>query len=167
MRKLAHKLVLAAGAAAILGAGTIAVSAQQGDKLAIIKARQDFMEDQQHAVGQIQAFAKGTGDRQGAIDGVNKLLDLSSKMDAKFLAANFPTGTSATDFPDKTNTKPEFWQHLDSVQAAPAKLHDAELKLADIVKTGTPEEVGQAMTSTYRGSCNGLCHDSYRLPLKH
>jgi cytochrome c556 len=165
MKNLALKGILAAGVAALFAAGAISVYAQQGDKLEIIKARKDFMEDQQHAVGQIQAFAKGTGDRQGAVDGVNKLLDFSSKMDAKFFAANFPAGTSATDFPGKTNAKPELWQHLDEAQAAPAKVHDAELKLADVVKTGTPDEVGQAMTATYRGSCNALCHDSYRLPL--
>jgi cytochrome c556 len=167
MKNVALKGILAVGIVALFAGGTVSVFAQQSDKLAIIKARQDFMEDQQHAVGQIQAFAKGTGDRQGAVDGVNKLLDLSSKMDAKFFAASFPAGTSATDFPDKTNAKPEFWQHLDEVKAAPAKLHDAELKLADVVKTGTPDEVGQAMTATYRSSCNALCHDSYRLPLKH
>ena len=57
MKKLAQKAVFVAGATALLAAGTISVVAQQGDKLAIIKARQDFMEDQQHAVDAIQAFA--------------------------------------------------------------------------------------------------------------
>ena len=87
------------GAAALLAAGTAAVFAQQGDKAAIVKARKDFMTDQQHAVNAINAFAKGTGERQGAIDGANKLLELSSKIDAKFIDTYFPAGTSSADMP--------------------------------------------------------------------
>lgn len=160
------KGVLAAGVVALLAAGTVAGYAQQGDKLAAVKARQDFMSQQQHAVGAIQAFAKGTGDRQAAIDGANKLLDLSNQMNAKFDTI-FAPGTSSADFPGKSGAKPELWQHLDEVKAAPAKLHAAELKLADVVKTGDPKTVGTAMTDLYKTSCNGLCHDAYRLPLKH
>lgn len=167
MNNLVYRGLLVAGVAAFVAAGTMNVFAQQGDKLSAIKARQDFMKDQQHAVGAIQAFAKGTGDRDAAIAGANKLLDLSSKMDAKFFAANFPAGTSSTDFPGKTNAKPELWQNLTEVEAAPAKLHTAELKLLDVVKTADAATVGQQMTATYRDSCNGLCHDKYRLPLQH
>lgn len=166
MKTVMYRGMLVAGLAAFAAAGTMSAFAQQGDKPPIVKARQDFMEDQQHAFNAIQAFAKGTGDRQGAIDGVNKLLDLSSKMDAKFLETNFPAGTSSADLPGKTNAKPELWQNLDEAKAAPAKLHEAELKLAEVVKTGDPQAVGQAATATYRGSCNGLCHDKFRLPLQ-
>ncbi|HVA12763.1 MAG TPA: cytochrome c [Stellaceae bacterium] len=166
MKNLAYKGILAAGVAVLLAAGTVGVDAQQGDKLASIKARQDFMKDQQHAVGAIQAFAKGTGNRQAAIDAANKLVEMSTEMSAKFDTL-FPPGTSSTDFPGKTNAKPELWQHLDEVKAAPAKLHAAEVKLVEVVKTADAATVGQAMSATYRQSCNGLCHDSYRLPLKH
>jgi len=166
MKNLAYRGILVAGVGALLAAGTAAAFAQQGDKAATIKARKDFMEDQQHAVNAIQAFAKGTGERQGAIDGVNKLLDLSSKMDAKFIETYFPAGTSATEFPDQTHAKPELWQHLDEAKAAGPKLHEAELKLVDVVKNGDPKAVGDGMTATYRGSCNGLCHDQFRLPIQ-
>jgi cytochrome c556 len=144
----------------------VSVVAQQDDKLAQIKARQTFMDDQQHAVNAINAFAKGTGDRQGAIDGVNKLLDLSTEMGTKFDAL-FPAGTSATDFPDKSKAKPEFWQHLDEVKAAPAKLHTAELTLVDVVKNGDAATVGTSMRNVYTQSCNALCHDSYRIAEHH
>lgn len=154
----------AAGAALLVAAGAATVMADDS-KEAIVKARQDFMEDQQHAVNAINAFAKGTGDRAAAIDGANKLIDYSKQMEAKF-AVLFPPGTSSVDVPDKSKAKPELWQHLDEVKAAPAKLRVAELKLVDVVKTADPAAVGDAMRSTYRGSCNGLCHDSYRLPLK-
>jgi cytochrome c556 len=166
MKNVLSKGMLILGAAALLAAGTAAVFAQQGDKAAIIKARKDFMKDQQQAVGAIQAFAKGTGDRQGAIDGANKLLELSSKIDAKFIDTYFPAGTSSADFPGETHAKPELWQHLDAVKTAGPKLHEAELKLADVVKTGDAKTVGDTMTATYRESCNALCHDNYRLPLQ-
>ena len=167
MENFVQKGMLAAGVATLLTTGTIAVFAQAGaDKAAIVKARKDFMTEQQHAVNAIQAFAKGTGDRQAAIDGANKLLELSTKIDAKFIETYFPAGTSSADLPGQTNAKPELWQHLDEVKAAGPKLHEAEIKLAEVVKTGDPQTVGKAMTDTYRGSCNALCHDSYRLPLQ-
>ena len=162
------KRIVRAGVAAAVGAGLLvaagAVTVMADDsKEAIVKARQDFMEDQQHAVNAINAFAKGTGDRAAAIDGANKLVDYSKQMETKF-AALFPPGTSSTDLPDKSKAKPELWQHLDEVKAAPAKLREAELKLVDVVKTADPAAVGDAMRNTYRSSCNALCHDSYRVP---
>jgi cytochrome c556 len=166
MKNVLNKAMLIAGAAALLAAGTAAVFAQQGDKAAIVKARKDFMTDQQHAVNAINAFAKGTGERQGAIDGANKLLELSSKIDAKFIDTYFPAGTSSADMPGQTNAKPELWQHLDEAKTAGPKLHEAELKLVDVVKTGDPKTVGDTMTAIYRGSCNALCHDQFRLPLQ-
>jgi len=166
MRKFLTTGVLVAGVGALLAAGTAGVFAQQGDKAAIIKARKDFMESQQKAFNGISAFGKGTGDRQGAIDGLNKLLEYSSKIDAKFIDTYFPAGTSASDFPGQTNAKPELWQHLDEAKTAGPKLHDAEMKLADVIKTGDAQTVAQAGTQLYRGSCNGLCHDQFRLPLQ-
>jgi len=166
MKKFLFKGILVAGVGALLAAGTAGVFAQQGDKAAIIKARKDFMESQQKAFNGISAFGKGTGDRQGAIDGLNKLLEYSSKIDAKFIDTYFPAGTSSADFPGQTNAKPELWQHLDEVKAAGPKLHEAELKLVDVVKTGDAQTVAQAGTQLYRGSCNALCHDQFRLPLQ-
>ena len=66
----------------------------------------------------------------------------------------------------RRNAKPELWQHLDAVKTAGPKLHEAELKLADVVKTGDAKTVGDTMTATYQESCNALCHDNYRLPLQ-
>jgi cytochrome c556 len=165
MRNLMYRGVLVAGVGALLAVGTAGVFAQQGDKAAIIKARKDFMEDQQKAFNAISAFGKGTGERQAAIDGANKLVDYSKQLEAK-LPELFPAGTSAADFPGQTNAKPELWQNLDEAKAAPAKLREAELKLVDVVKTGDAQTVGQTATATYRGSCNALCHDKFRLPLQ-
>lgn len=167
MKNLMFRGILIAGISALLAAGTVSVFAQAGaDKATIVKARKDFMTDQQKAVNAINAFAKGTGERQGAIDGANKLIELSSKIDAKFIDTYFPAGTSSADMPGQTNAKPELWQHLDEAKTAGPKLHEAELKLVDVVKTGDPKTVGDTMTAIYRGSCNALCHDQFRLPLQ-
>jgi cytochrome c556 len=167
MKKFALKGVLVAGVAGLLAAGTVGVFAQAGaDKATIVKDRKDFMKSQQQAFNAITAFAKGTGDREAAVAGANKLLELSSKIDAKFIDTYFPAGTSSADLPGQTNAKPELWQHLDDAKAAGPKLHEAELKLADVVKTGDPKTVGDTATATYRSTCNGLCHDQFRLPLQ-
>ncbi|HWE76308.1 MAG TPA: cytochrome c [Stellaceae bacterium] len=168
MKKLLLKSVFVAGIGAFVAVGSVSVFAQAGaDKAAIVKGRKDFMKEQQQAFNAISAFAKGTGDRDAAIAGANKLLELSSKMDAKFIETNFPAGTSSTDLPGQTNAKPELWQHVDEAKAAGPKLHEAELKLAEMVKTGDPQTVGQTATATYRNTCNALCHDQFRLPLQH
>jgi cytochrome c556 len=167
MKNLLNKGMIIAGAAALLAAGTAGVFAQAGaDKAAIVKARKDFMKEQQQAFNAISAFGKGTGDREAAIAGANKLLELSSKIDAKFIDTYFPAGTSSADLPGETNAKPELWQHLDEAKAVGPKLHEAELKLADVVKTGEAQTVAQTATATYRSSCNALCHDQFRLPLQ-
>lgn len=162
MKKFFRTGMMVAGAGWLVAVGTMSVLAQDS-KEAIVKARQDFMQEQQHAVNDINAFAKGTGDRAAAIAGATKLVDLSKQMETKF-AALFVPGTSSTDFPDKSKAKPELWQHLDEAKAAPPKLREAELKLIDVVKTADAATVGDTMRTTYRSSCNALCHDSYRVP---
>jgi cytochrome c556 len=162
MNSILRTGIMMAGAGLLLASGAFSVTAQDAGKEAAIKARQDFMQDQQHAVNAINNFAKGTGDRSAAIDAANKLIDLSKQMEVKF-AALFPPGTSSADVP-KSKAKPELWQHLDELKGVPAKLHDAELKLVDVVKTADPQTVGDTMRATYRDTCNALCHDSYRVP---
>jgi cytochrome c556 len=167
MKKILLKGVLVASVGALLAVGSAGVFAQEGaDKAAIVKARKDFMKEQQQAFNAISAFAKGTGDREAAIAGSNKLLELSSKIDAKFIDTYFPPGTSSADLPGQTNAKPELWQHLDEAKTAGPKLHEAEVKLAEVVKTADAKTVGDTATATYRSSCNALCHDQFRLPLQ-
>ncbi len=161
---LFQKGLMAAGVGLVLAAGTVGVFAAD-DKEAVIKTRGDFMGAQQKAVGQVQAFAKGTGDRAGAIDGVTKLVAMSTELEAKFIAF-FPPGTSNVDFPKLARAKPELWQgtNLDQAKAAIPKMHDAQVKLLEVVKTADAETVGKAMSDNYRDTCNGLCHNAYRGP---
>jgi cytochrome c556 len=161
MRNFWQTGTLAAGIGLLLATGAVSVTAQE-DKAAVVKTRQDFMDSQQKAVDAVVAFGKGTGDRQAAIDGVNTLLAKSTELGEK-LAVFFPPGTSTVDFPGKSYAKPEIWQEFDKFKSNPAKLHDAELKLLDTVKTADAATVGAATSAFYRDSCNG-CHTPYRAP---
>jgi cytochrome c556 len=154
--------MMATGIALLAVAGAASVTAEES-KEDTIKARQNFMEEQQHAVNAINAFAKGQGTREAAVEGADKLLDLSKQLETKFVVL-FPPGTSNADFPGKTRAKPELWQHFDEAKAAPAKLHAEQLKLVAVVKTADAQTVGQAMGAFYRETCNGLCHNAFRAP---
>ena len=157
-----QKSMIVAGVGMLLAAGTVGVFAQE-DKSAALKQRQDFMDAQQKAVGAVNAFAKGTGDRQAAIDGANKLVAMSDELAAKF-DTFFPAGTSNAEFPGKTRAKPELWANLTQVKKDLPKLHDADVKLVDVAKTADAATVGKAMADSYRDTCNALCHNSYRAP---
>ncbi len=155
MRRMTRWGAVIGLAAAVLVAGTRSGIAQ--DKLAEIKARQDFMKRQQDDVDAINAYAKGKGDKAVALEKANDLLSLTGK-----IVDQFPAGTSATDFPGKTKAKPEIWQEMDKFKAIPPRLHTMEVKLVDVINTGTPQQAGDEMRSIYRGGCNS-CHGPYRM----
>lgn len=68
------------------------------------------MENRQKAVDSVIAFAKGKADRQAAIDGANKLLDLSKQLEANFDVL-LSDGSSGADSSGKIRVKPALWQH--------------------------------------------------------
>jgi cytochrome c556 len=150
-----HAITVAAVAAGLMA---IAFASVAQDKQAQIKLRQDFMEQQQKDVDAINAYVKGQGDKATALDKANDLIALAPK-----IVDQFPAGTSAKDFPGKTKAKPELWEEWDKAKLLPAKLRDAEEKLAQAIKTGTPQEVGLELRSVYRNNCTA-CHGPYRLP---
>lgn len=150
------------GAGVALAVAVVLMSSASGiaqeDKLALIKARQDFMEAQQKDVNAINAYAKGTGDKDTALAKANDLIALAPK-----IMDHFQPGTSAKEFPDKTKAKPELWAEMEKAKQFAAAVKPAEEKLVEVIKTGTPEEVGNEMRTVYRTNCNG-CHTPYRLP---
>lgn len=162
MKNIFQTGMMVAAIGLMVAGGAVSVTAQDS-KEAIIKARQDFMDAQQKAVNAVNAFAKGTGERPAAIDGANKLVELSKELETKF-AALFVPGTSNADFPGKTRAKAELWQNIDQAKSALPKLREAEIKLVDVVKTADAQTVGQTMSATYRDTCNALCHNAYRAP---
>lgn len=152
--KLGVALALAAAMSVMSSAGGMA----QDDKLALIKARQDFMEAQQKDFDAISAYAKGTGDKDTAQAKLDDLIAHAVKV-----MDNFPPGTSAKEFPGKTKAKPELWEEMDKVKQIAAALKPAEEKLVEVIKTGTPDQLRAAAGSLYHNNCTG-CHTPYRLP---
>src|SRR5579884_4096534 len=102
MKKILLKGVLVAGVGALLAVGSASVFAQDGDKLAAIKARQDFMKAQGADVKAISDFSKGQGDQAAATKAAEDLQARSQK-----LGSILVPGTSTKEFPDQTKAKPE------------------------------------------------------------
>ncbi len=77
------------------------------------------------------------------------------------ILALFVPGTSSTDMPGKSNAKAEIWTDWEKFKAIPLVLHDAELKLADAVKSGDKGAMGAAIGNVGKNGC-GACHSTFR-----
>jgi cytochrome c556 len=147
--------VVGAGAAAVLLAGVVAGIAQ--DKLALVNDRQTFMKAQGADAKAIGEYAKGSGDQAAALKAIDDLLARNPK-----ILAQFPPGTSATDFPGKSNAKPELWTDMDKVKAIPAVLQGEEEKVKAAIQSGDQKAVAAAFGSMGKNGC-GACHSTYRV----
>lgn len=157
MRSMMQQGMLAIGLGLFVAAGTVSVFAQQDDKLAAIKARQDFMKAQGADAKAISDYSKGQGDQATALKAINDLIARQPKIDALFVP-----GTSATDFPGKTNAKPELWTDTAKVAAIRAALLTEEKKLVVAVQSGDKQAVADQLAATNKAGC-GACHGAYRL----
>lgn len=157
MRKWMQRGMLAIGLGLFVVAGTVSVFAQQDDKLAAIKARQDFMKAQGADAKAISDYSKGQGDQAKALAAINDLIARQPKISALFVP-----GTSATDFPGKTNAKPELWTDTAKVQAIETALAAQEQKLLVAVQGGDKQAVADQLAATNKVGC-GACHGAYRL----
>ena len=157
MKKFMHRGILALGIAVLVGAGTVSVFAQQGDKEVAIKARQDFMKAQGADVKAISDFSKGQGDQAAATTAANDLVTRAPK-----IPGLLTPGTSVADFPDKTKAKPELWTDTDKVKAILAALQTEEGKLVTAVKSGDKQAVADQLAATNKAGC-GACHGAYRI----
>jgi len=148
--------LMAAAVGLLIAGGAISVTAQDS-KEAAVKARQDFMKAQGADVKAITDYSKGQGDKAAAEKAADDLVARAPK-----IAALFPPGTSATDFPGKSNAKPEIWSDMDKFKAIPVALEGEAKKLATTVKTGTPQAVADQLGAMGKAGC-GACHGTYRV----
>ncbi|HUZ72069.1 MAG TPA: cytochrome c [Stellaceae bacterium] len=137
-------------------AGAVGGIAQ--DKLAAVKARQDFMKGQGADVKAIVGFAKGNGTQPAALKAVDDLLARAPKINDQF-----PAGTSATDFPGKTHAKPEIWTDWDKVKMISTTVQSEEEKLKAAIQKGDKAAVSAQIGALNKNGC-GACHGHYRLP---
>jgi cytochrome c556 len=157
MKNFVLKGVLIAGVGALLAVGSVNVFAQEGDKLAAIKARQDFMKAQGADIKTISDFSKGQGDQAAAQKAADDLVARSPKIETLLVP-----GTSIKEFPDKTKAKPELWTETDKVKAIVTALETEEGKLATAVKSGDKQAISDQVTATNKAGC-GACHGAYRV----
>ena len=155
MRKAVRWGTIGAGTAAVLLAGVVAGIAQ--DKLALVTERQTFMKSQGADAKAISDYSKGQGEKAAALKAIDDLIARAPK-----IITMFPPGTSATDFPGKSNAKPEIWTDMDKVKAIPTALMAEEEKVKAAIETGPAEAVGAAMGGMVKNGC-GACHGTYRV----
>jgi cytochrome c556 len=156
MKNIFQTGMMVAGIGLLVAGGAVSVTAQDA-KEAAIKARQDFMKAQGAAVKAITDYSKGQGEKAAAVTAANDLVARAPK-----IVALFVPGTSAADFPGKTNAKPEIWTDMDKFKAIPPALEVEAKKLADTVKDGTPQAVADQLGAMGKAGC-GACHGAYRI----
>ena len=147
----------AVAVAALAGAIGVTATVRADDKEDLVKNRVATMKQQGGDLKYIGDFIKGAGgDQAGAEAKVQDLLSLNGK-----LLALFVPGTSSTDMPGKSNAKAEIWTDWDKFKAIVPVLQDAEMKLADAIKSGDKAAMGAALANTGRNGC-GACHSQFR-----
>jgi cytochrome c556 len=156
MKKIVQTGMMAAGIGLLVAAGTLSVAAQDS-KVALIKARQDFMKAQGADVKAISDYAKGQGDQAAALAAANDLVARGPK-----IAGFFPPGTSSAEFPGVSNAKPELWTDMDKVKGIWTTLQAEEVKLVDVVKSGNQQAVADQVGAMGKAGC-GSCHGAYRI----
>ena len=146
------------GKAAVVALGVAALSSTVSaqDEETLVKNRVDFMKAAAADNKAIGDYAKGMATKEAATKAINDLVDRSTK-----IVGLFPAGTSSADMPGKSNAKPDIWSDHAKFVAVATALHDAAVKEAEVIKSGTPEEVGTAQAALGRTGCGG-CHGPFR-----
>ena len=153
MQKSIKLGAIGAMAVIFLGAGGMGFAQ---DKMAQVKARQDFMKAQGADAKAIVDYSKGEGDQAKALAAANDLVARSAK-----IVDMFPAGTSSEDVKE-SKAKPEIWKDWDKVKMIPSAMHAEEMKLIDEIKKGDQKAVGAQWGNVGKAGC-GACHNNYRV----
>jgi cytochrome c556 len=151
--------VVAAAAAVVIAVGGAGTLAQ--DKMAVVKERQNLMDQQSDDLKVINAYITGSGEQAAAVAKVQDLIVVAGKIgDARL----WPAGTAIADLPEKaTRAKPEIWQQMDKFSAIPAALKAEEEKVLAAVQKGDKDGAKTAIADMNKNGC-GACHGSFRGP---
>lgn len=152
MKTLRKWNVAAIAALGVVAMGTTAMAAAAD----IVKERQASMKAQGADMKAITDYARGKGDKDAALKGAGDLADRAAK-DAKL----FPKGTSSADLPGVSKAKPEIWTDNAKFMAILKGMQDKSSKLADVIKSSSPDDVKTAALDLAKTGC-GACHSTYR-----
>ena len=140
-----------ATAALMVGAmGAVAAKAEP------VADRQASMKAQGAAVKAISDYSRGKGEKDAALKAAQ---DIAA--DATKNPKLFTKGTSTTDMPGKSHAKPVIWDEQAKFNALFTVQKDKATKLADVIKTGTPDDVSKAVADMGKTACTA-CHSTYR-----
>ena len=147
------------GVAALAAAGVAAMATgvMAQDKAAAVKARQEFMKAQAADNKAINDYAKGMASKDDALKAIADLQARNGKIVGLFAD---PT-TSSTAMPGVSNAKAVVWEDKAKFAGVVATLKDLEEKQAELIKTGSPADVGTAQGNLGRLGCGG-CHGTFR-----
>ena len=143
-------------AMAVAGVAALATVAAAQDKAAAVKARQDFMKAQAADTKAISDYSKGMGTKD---DALKAIADLQTRNPA--ILKQLAPGTSMDDMPGVSYTKAAAFTDTAKLTEIVGNLKVMEDKLANTIKTGTPEQVGMEAAGLGPNGC-GACHKDYR-----
>jgi cytochrome c556 len=151
--KAVRKWNVAIAALGVVALGTSAMAASSSD---VVKERQASMKAQAADLKAVTDYARGKGDKDGALKGAHDLADRAAKA-----SKLFPKGTSSADLPGVSKAKPEIWSDNAKFMTILKGMQDKSSKLGDVIKSGSPDDVKTAATDLAKTGC-GACHSSYR-----
>jgi cytochrome c556 len=151
--------VVATAAAVMIAVGCVSTLAQ--DKMALVKERQDLMDQQGDDLKVIDAYITGTGEQAAAVAKSQDLIVIAGKIGTARL---WPAGTAIADLPAKaTRAKPEIWQQMDKFLAAAATLKSKQEQLLAALQKGDKGAAKIAFVDVGKNGC-GACHGTFRGP---
>jgi cytochrome c556 len=154
---MAGMRILGFAAIAALGVAAIGTATVAQDKTAFVKDRQAFMKAQGADTKAINDYTKGMASKA---DALKAIADLQMR-NPKILPLFADPATSSTAMPGVSNAKAVIWTEKDKFAAVVATLKDLEASQAELIKTGTPEQVAAAQANLGKMGCGG-CHATYR-----
>jgi len=159
MKRYTQWGVVAVAAGVVIAVGCVSTLAQ--DKMALVKERQDLMDQQGDDLKVIDTYITGTGEQAAAVAKAQDLIVIAGKIGNARL---WPAGTAIADLPVKaTRAKPEIWQQTDKFFATAATLKSEEEKLLAALQKGDKVAAKVAFGDVGKNGC-GACHGTFRGP---
>ena len=125
-------------------------------KAKIVTDRVDAMKKMGGDSKTIGDYAKGMASKADALAAIADLQATSPKIAGWFVA-----GTSSADMPGVSYAKPEIWTDKDKFAGTIANLKALEDQAADLINTGSPDDVAKFMPQMGAKGCGG-CHSQFR-----
>src|SRR3954462_11898337 len=138
------------------------------DATTVINQRQDLMKAQGKALGAIRGFTEGKTDLAAAQAGAAELVRTTAS-----IPNLFPQGTSNSEFPGKTRSKPEIWAQWNQFIADQKSANSQAEALNTAVQSGDKAAITAALANCLArdvpvrtqppGGCGG-CPAAFRAP---